>query len=191
MKTSTYFERWLICCMTLLLLVSIFGCDPVENPTTPDDSDKKDTYTVPISSSYFSKFGAEYNWFEGDVSSAEAYVYAASSNGNPFNAARWQAPFTKAGVYTVQAFIPAESQMAANARYDVIANGQTKNVYISQTTNPNKWVSLGSYTFSGQGVEYVELTNVTGGTNTRVVFSALKFTRETADAKLLPSLAHP
>ena len=173
--------------MTCLLLLFLCGCEPVENPTETDDSDEQEVYTVKITSAYFSSSGAEYNWFDGEASSSQPYAWALSSNGVPFNAGRWQAPFTKSGVYTVRICLPDESNMAANVRYDIVANGQTKNVSINQTTNQNKWVSLGSFTFSGQGYEYVELTNVTGASNSRVVFSTVEFARETIDATPTPT----
>lgn len=173
--------------MIILLLLSLLGCEPVDNPTEPDDSDTQEVYTVKITSQYFAASGNEYNWFQGEASSTQPYAWAMSSNGVPFNSGRWQAPFTKAGVYTVRVYLPAETAMAPNVRYDIIANGQTKNVSINQTPNQNRRVSLGSFTFSGQGYEYVELTNVTGASNSRVVFSTVEFVRETIDATPTPT----
>lgn len=170
-----------------LICLLLFGCEPVENPTTSTTSDSAETYTVTITSNYFSKTGSEYNWFDGDGVSAKAYIWAQASSGAPFNSGRWQAPFAKSGVYAVRVYLPGEPNMAANVRYDVVANGQTKNVSLNQTTNPKKWVSLGSFTFSGQGYEYVELTNVTGSASGHVVFSAVEFVRETVDANPTPT----
>ena len=184
MKTTACLTGWL----TLLLLIALVGCEPVESPTTTSDAeDAAEVYTVKITSAYFAASGTEYNWFEGEASSSQPYAWAMSSSGVPFNAGRWQAPFTKAGVYTVRVYLPAETAMAPNVRYDIIANGQTRNVSINQTTNPNRWVSLGSFTFSGQGYEYVELTNVTGASNSRVVFSTVEFVRESIDATPTPT----
>lgn len=182
------FTGWCIYGAALVLLLSLFGCEPVENPTTTSDTEAAaEVYAVKITSPYFAASGNEYNWFQGEASSREAYAWSLSSNGVPFNAGRWQAPFTKAGVYTVRVYLPAETAMAPNVRYDIIANSQTKNVSINQTTNPNRWVSLGSFTFSGQGYEYVELTNVTGASNSRVVFSTVEFARETIDVTPTPT----
>jgi hypothetical protein len=77
-----------------------------------------------------------------------------------YNWARWY-PNLAAGWYEVLVYIPERYTTTAWARYWVAhADGFTLRV-VNQSTNGNRWVSLGTYWFDGTKEDYVSLTDVT------------------------------
>jgi hypothetical protein len=77
-----------------------------------------------------------------------------------YNWARWY-PDLKSGRYEVFAFIPNRYTTTSNARYWVAhADGYTLRA-VDQSANGGRWVSLGTYQFSGGDSEYVSLSDVT------------------------------
>jgi hypothetical protein len=78
-----------------------------------------------------------------------------------YNWARW-VPYLAAGRYEVFVFIPERYTTTANARYWVShANGSNMRA-VNQSTNGDRWVSLGTYWFNGGANEYVQLADATG-----------------------------
>jgi hypothetical protein len=77
-----------------------------------------------------------------------------------YNWARWY-PHLQARYYEVYVFIPYRYTTTSSARYWVRhANGYTLRM-VNQSTNGDRWVSLGTYWFTGDGSEYVSLSDVT------------------------------
>jgi hypothetical protein len=77
-----------------------------------------------------------------------------------YNWARWY-PNLPAGRYEVFVYIPERYSTTANARYWIShANGYNLRK-VNQSTNGDRWVSLGTYTFRGDGEEYVSLADIT------------------------------
>lgn len=77
-----------------------------------------------------------------------------------YNWARWY-PHLAAGRYEVFVYIPEQYTTTAQARYWVShADGYTLKI-VNQSTNGNKWVSLGTYRFRGTSSDYVSLSDVT------------------------------
>ncbi len=77
-----------------------------------------------------------------------------------YNWARWY-PELSAGRYEVFVFIPERYTTTAAARYWVAhRDGYTLKI-IDQSANGDRWVSLGTYTFQGNGNDYVSLSDVT------------------------------
>jgi hypothetical protein len=77
----------------------------------------------------------------------------------------------------VLVFIPDRFTTTANARYWVAhSEGYTQRT-VDQSANGNRWVSLGTYQFSGGDSEYVSLSDVTYESRlTRLVaFDAVKW----------------
>lgn len=77
-----------------------------------------------------------------------------------YNWARWY-PTLTAGRYEVFVYIPDRYTTTANARYWVVASGSFNLRVVNQSANGGRWVSLGTYTFRGDGSEYVSLADVT------------------------------
>jgi len=93
-----------------------------------------------------------------------------------YNWARWY-PKLSPGRYEVLAFIPERYTTTSNARYWVAhADGNTLQT-VDQSANGNRWVSLGTYRFTGGAGEYVSLSDITGETRlTRLIaFDAIKW----------------
>jgi hypothetical protein len=93
-----------------------------------------------------------------------------------YNWARWY-PKLSPGRYEVFAFIPERYTTTSNARYWVAhADGNTWQT-VDQSANGGRWVSLGTYRFTGGGGEYVSLSDITYETRlTRLIaFDAIKW----------------
>lgn len=77
-----------------------------------------------------------------------------------YNWARWY-PDLVPGRYEVFAYIPERYTTTSNARYWVShSDGFTLRV-VNQSTNGNRWVSLGTYWFRGGNNDYVSLSDTT------------------------------
>ena len=80
-----------------------------------------------------------------------------------YNWGRWY-PSLSAGRYEVFVYIPARYSTTSSARYWIShAGGFTQRV-VNQSTNGDRWVSLGTYSFRGDKQDYVSLADVTGET---------------------------
>jgi hypothetical protein len=93
-----------------------------------------------------------------------------------YNWARWY-PKLLPGRYEVFAFIPERYTTTSNARYWVAhADGNTLQT-VDQSANGGRWISLGTYRFTGSRGEYVSLSDITGETRlTRLIaFDAIKW----------------
>ena len=77
-----------------------------------------------------------------------------------YNWARWY-PHLQSRYYEVFVYIPYRYTTTGQARYWVRhANGYTLRI-VNQSTNGDRWVSLGTYYFHGNGTGYVSLADVT------------------------------
>lgn len=110
----------------------------------------------------FVKGGAARSW----RTAAEGYngrltwTYNNASVSYNYNWGRWY-PDLQPGWYEVSVYIPDRYTTTSHARYWVShADGYTLRV-VSQSANGDRWVSLGSYRFSGSDSEYVSLSDVT------------------------------
>jgi hypothetical protein len=76
-----------------------------------------------------------------------------------YNWARWY-PSLAPGLYEVFVFIPYRYTTTSNGRYWVRhSNGYTLRL-VNQSTNGDRWVSLGTYWFRGTGHDFVSLSDV-------------------------------
>ncbi len=153
--------------------LALSGCDSEDNPV---EGENNTTYTVRVSSRYFSKEGVSYNWF-----SESGFYWAVTSKGQPYNSARWYAPFTEEGEYWVSVYIPGASGKTRKATYTIAAEGTTFTKLINQESYNNAWVSLGRYYFYANGSEYVGLHNDTGENGYKMVFASVMWERDESD----------
>jgi hypothetical protein len=127
------------------------GTPPVTDAIVVDDTDAG-----------FVKGGASRSW----RTAAEGYdghltwTYNNASVRYNYNWGRWY-PDLSSGRYEVFVYIPDRYTTTARARYWVShADGYTLRI-VNQSTNGARWVSLGTYRFSGSDTEYVSLSDVT------------------------------
>jgi hypothetical protein len=88
------------------------------------------------------------------------WTFNNSSTQPNYNWGRWY-PKLQAGTYEVFVFVPERYTTTSQARYWVShANGFTLRT-VNQSTNGDRWISLGTYSFSGTDKDYVSLSDVT------------------------------
>lgn len=94
-----------------------------------------------------------------------------------YNWGRWYPQLPQARNYEVFVYIPAGIATTNNARYWVFHAGQYHLVARAQAPYANQWVSLGTFYFTGQGGEFVSLSDVTYEPylSTKIVWDAVKF----------------
>ena len=80
-----------------------------------------------------------------------------NNNGNTY---RWTPSNLNASDYAVYARWPGVKQHNNSAQYTISHNGQTSTSNQDQSKNGNQWVLLGTYSFSGSGSEYIELSDL-------------------------------
>ncbi len=128
-------------------------------------------------SSQFSRGGTALYWKEAQIGfgSHMYYTYNVKTPGD--NWGRWTPALPEAGKYEVFVFIPAQNATTQKASYTIMHAGAQNKQVINQLLYENTWLSLGTYAFTADGKEYVQLTDETGeSANTkRIGFDAMKF----------------
>ncbi len=94
-----------------------------------------------------------------------------------YNYARWSPSLQATKKYEVFVYIPYRYTTTTSAKYWVSHRDGLTSVVVNQSTNGDKWVSLGTYTFQGTNADYVSLNDITGETRltTLIAFDAMKF----------------
>lgn len=80
-----------------------------------------------------------------------------NNNGNTY---RWTPTNLNNSDYEAYARWPGVKKHNTSAQYTISHNGQTDSSNQDQSKNGNQWVLLGTYTFSGSGNEYIELSDL-------------------------------
>jgi len=134
-------------------------------------------------SSGFARFGPSAYWWQASIGYL-SHMYWTYVNGTAVsNYARWTPNLASGGPgsYAVYVFIPRNYATAQQAKYRVRHNGRDDySAPVNQALYFDQWVSIGSYSFSAAGGEYVELTDATGeaySTGRRLGFDAVKFVK--------------
>jgi hypothetical protein len=151
--------------------------DPTPSLLT-DDPPSSEAILVDDGDPGFVFRGPESRWrsatsgHEGDFQ----WTFNHDSSQSDYNWARWF-PELSPGRYEVFAFIPRAEQASRQARYWVVHSGQYTLRVINQANNVGNWVSLGIYTFDGDGNENISLASVTGEADdsTRVLWDAVRW----------------
>ena len=86
-------------------------------------------------------------------------------------------PRLKAGSYEVFAYIPERYTTSRRAVYSISHTGGRTQRLVNQAANPNRWVSLGVYSFRGSAEDYVSLSSLTGerSGSTLVAYDGMKW----------------
>ncbi len=120
------------------------------------------TVVVDDTDTGFKKGGAPAGWrtvAEG-YNGSLTWTYNNETIQQYYNWARWY-PVLDARRYEVLVYIPDRYTTTSQARYWVYhADGYTLRV-VNQSTNGERWVSLGTYRFRGDGSDFVSLADVT------------------------------
>jgi hypothetical protein len=87
--------------------------------------------------------------------------------------ARFTPVLSAGGTYTVRLRYSGDSTRASNVPVAIYHNGALESVVLNQRINGNSWFAVGDYTFTGDGTEYVELSNA--ATNGYVVIDAVRW----------------
>ncbi|MCP4400790.1 MAG: hypothetical protein GY801_26245, partial [bacterium] len=126
------------------------------------------------SSQQYLREGPSYNWNQGYDANG-LYYWAYTATGAPYNAVRWNVPFTTPGFYEVQVYISQLSSLVGNVSYLLQIAGNQRSITISQSASAGNWVVLGTFYFSADGSEYIELGNTSTQTGNRIVFDAMRW----------------
>jgi hypothetical protein len=151
-------------------LYSSQGAPPPSNEVIVDNT-----------SARFFKYGPSQYWYTGNVGYGGTVTYTYANGTTQSNYAQWKpSALLGAGNYTVYAYIPSNYATSQTARYRIYHNGANHYFTVNQNAYSNAWVSLGQYSFSGNGTEFVELTDATGEAANlyrMVGFDAVKFVK--------------
>lgn len=129
-------------------------------PPTPEPP--SDAIIVDETDSGFVRGGSASGWRVAQEGYAGQLLWTRNNDRvrSRYNWARWY-PDLLPGRYEVLVYIPERYTTSAHARYWVAhRDGYTLRV-VDQSTNGDRWVSLGTFHFNGDGDEYVSLADVT------------------------------
>ena len=119
------------------------------------------------------------------TSAVNGFNGVATRSSSSTNAAATWTPVLLAGVYQVSFYNPAAAGATTDAKITVVHNG-TSNVYtVNEATGPAGYVTLGILSFSGNGSEYVSISQ--GGVAGTLYASAVQFAR----AGSIPAITAP
>ncbi|MCD4819012.1 MAG: T9SS type A sorting domain-containing protein [Candidatus Cloacimonetes bacterium] len=90
-------------------------------------------------------------WWTGGMSGTTDDYYAS-----------WRPNITESGNYEVEVYIPNETTVVSNARYQIYHNDGSTLVEINQSANLGTWVSLGEFDFSNDDSGYIYLGDAIG-----------------------------
>jgi hypothetical protein len=154
------------------------GNHPTPVPPYPVPGD--DEVTVTNSSGGFEKGGQASYWRYANGGFGGSYVFTRNNDYSRYNYnwGRWY-PCLAPGRYEVFVFIPEGYASTARARYWVSYSSGFAARTVNQGANNGRWVSLGTYWFSGTRGDYVSLSDVTGEAyvSRYVAFDSVKWVR--------------
>jgi len=120
------------------------------------------------------------SWYRRSTGYRSRLYWTWNSKTQLHNWAKWFPYVPSAGDWEVFVYIPSRYHGSKSATYSIYHSGTHTNKVVNQNIYYNKWVSLGTYYFSGGAGEYVFLGDNTGETYaTRFVgFDAVKFVKQ-------------
>ncbi|MCK4980468.1 MAG: hypothetical protein KAS62_08730, partial [Candidatus Delongbacteria bacterium] len=96
--------------------------------------------------------GANTYWWTGAMTATTIDDYSAS----------WNPDITSPGDYKVEVFIPSNTELITNAKYQLIHNSTIDEIRVDQAANAGLWVDIGTYYFTGADTEMLYLGDATG-----------------------------
>ena len=91
-------------------------------------------------------------WWTGAMTTTTIDDYSAS----------WNPDITSPGDYKIEVFIPSNTELITNAKYQIVHNSTLDIVIVDQAANAGLWVDLGTYYFTGVDTEMLYLGDATG-----------------------------
>ncbi|MEZ4831735.1 MAG: PA14 domain-containing protein [Caldilineaceae bacterium] len=156
-----YFEETEVAAAQLLW--ALLGSNPPTYPTPTPPPPVYNAVIVDNQDSGFVRGGNAGGWetayegYNGQLNWSRNNYRAQSG----YNWGRWYAQLVPNGRYEVFVYIPERYSTTSSARYWVSHAGGYTQRTVNQSTNGNRWVSLGTYTFRGNQEDYVSLADVT------------------------------
>jgi hypothetical protein len=154
------------------------GGNPNPNPN-PQPGPQPGDLAIDTRNASFQKGGSGSGWipFANGYGGIGYWTMNNTYAQGQYNWARWYLPRTRACYYEVSVYIPAGVATTRNARYWVSHAGKYELRRVNQSAYANQWVSLGAFNFSGNGSEYVTVSDVTQEPfmSTRVVVDSVNF----------------
>ncbi|MBN2790558.1 MAG: hypothetical protein JXR69_10250 [Candidatus Delongbacteria bacterium] len=96
--------------------------------------------------------GVDPYWWTGAMTATTIDDYSAS----------WNPDITSPGDYKVEVYIPSNTELITNAKYQIFHNSTVDEIRVDQGANAGLWVDLGTYYFTGSDQEMVYLGDATG-----------------------------
>jgi hypothetical protein len=155
-------------------LLNTFGSSYWYGGTTPT------TVIVDDQSAGFTLYGPSTYWYQASIGYNAHMWYTYVNGSTKSNYAQWKPALPSSGTYTVSVYIPNNNATSQLAKYRVYHNGVSDYATVNQNSYYDTWVTLGSYSFSGNGTEYVELADNTGeavSTYRKIGFDAVRFVK--------------
>jgi len=155
-------------------LLNTFGSSYWYGGTTPS------TVIVDDQSAGFTRYGPSTYWYQASIGYSAHMWYTYVNGSTKSNYAQWKPALPSSGTYTVSVYIPNNNATAQLAQYRIYHNGVNNYATVNQNSYYDAWVTLGSFAFSGNGTEYVELADNTGeavSTYRKIGFDAVKFVK--------------
>jgi hypothetical protein len=149
-------------------LYSSHGSTPPSNEVIVDNT-----------SGAFLKYGPSQYWYSGNAGYGGTVNWTYTDTVQS-NYAQWKPTLLGAGYYTVYAYIPSNYATTLQAKYRVYHNGVNNYATVNQNAYSNVWISLGRHYFSGNGTEFVELSDNTGepySQSKMIGFDAMRFVK--------------
>ena len=127
-------------------------------PAAPPDG----AAAIDDSHTAFQPRGTDSLWHHGSGGYAGHFWWTLNNQSRLDNTARWSVDVGESGDYEILVYIPPQHATTTSAPYEVHHDGQMDPITINQREHCNQWVSLGEYSFSGAGDEFVFLGDATG-----------------------------
>jgi hypothetical protein len=125
----------------------------------------------------FILLGPNRYWHESEAGYQDHLWWTKNNESGVQNSGRWNLRIEQAGTYDVVVYIPPEHATSHRAHYYVHHQGQITEIIVDQALNQNTWDPLGTFEFSGDGQEYIELTDETGESDSdfEIAFDAVGY----------------
>jgi len=138
---------------------------------------------VDDNTSGFTKYGSSAYWYQASIGYGSHMWWTYVNGTTKSNYAQWKPVLSTygSGNYTVHAYIPCNYATSQAAKYRIYHQGTSHYYTINQNNLCNAWASLGTYSFSANGTEYVELSDATGEapiSGRMLGFDAVKFVKQ-------------
>ncbi|EYF02892.1 golvesin C-terminal-like domain-containing protein [Chondromyces apiculatus] len=128
----------------------------------------------------FSRYGTG-SWTQASYGYGSHMWYITVNGTTQNNYGRWKPALPGAGSYKVYAHIPSNHANSKKAPYKIYHQGTNDYARVDHSIYSNQWVLLGTWSFSGDGTEFVQVGDNSGeaaSTSLKVGLDAVKFVKQ-------------